>query len=244
MRIVVVADVHSNLEAFEAVLTHAHENGGFDAIWSLGDLVGYGPDPMACIELLQSFEHEAIVGNHDYAAIGTIGVDDFNPQAAAVALWTGQQLSLEARVWIGGLDPELVLEPEFTLVHGSLIDPIWNYLVSSNDAAEHLERQSTPYGFAGHTHLPQLFVATSSGAQGSRIEDGYTMRLDDTRFVANPGSTGQPRDGDPRAGYAVVDTGTDRIDFHRVPYDIAMTQSKMRAARLPDVLWQRLAAGR
>lgn len=244
MRIVVVADVHANLEAFEAVLQHARDNGGVDAIWSLGDLVGYGPDPMPCIDLLQSFEHEAIAGNHDYAAIGAIGVDDFNPHAAAAALWTGQQLSLEARVWIGGLEPEMVLEPAFTLVHGSLIDPIWDYLVYSDSAAEHLTRQTTPYGFVGHTHLPQLFVATSSGAESSSLEDGYTLQLRDARFVANPGSVGQPRDGDPRAAYAVIDTDTERITFHRVAYDIAKTQSKMREAGLPDVLWQRLVSGR
>ena len=244
MRIVVVADVHANLEAFEAVLQHARDNGGIDAIWSLGDLVGYGPDPMACISLLRSFEHSAIAGNHDYAAIGQIGVDVFNPHAAAASLWTAKQLDRKARAWINGLEPEMVLKPAFTLAHGSLSDPIWEYLVYPDSAAVHLMRQTTPYGFVGHTHLPQIFFARTNGAEPLWIKDGYVLQLSADRFVANPGSVGQPRDGDPRAAYAALDTTAESVTFHRVAYDIQKTQTKMRAAGLPDVLWQRLEAGR
>jgi predicted phosphodiesterase len=244
MRIVVVADVHANIEAFEAVLAHARDNGGIDAVWSLGDLVGYGPDPMPCIELLQSFENEAIAGNHDYAAIGAFGIEDFNRHAAAAVRWTARQLSLEARVWLGGLPPELVLEPAFTLVHGSLVDPITDYLIYSDGAAEHLMRQTTPYGLVGHTHLPQVFRQTARDIEAWRPSDGESLELGEAHLVANPGSVGQPRDGDARAAYAVIDTESERLTFHRVAYDIEKTQSKMRAVGLPDALWQRLSAGR
>ena len=131
MRIAVVADVHSNLEAFEAVLQDAHERGGFDAVWSLGDIVGYGPDPGACIRLLQSLPHVAIAGNHDYAATGAIGTEDFNPVAAEAVRWTAAQLTLEEQIWLAALSA-VQIEGEFTLAHGSLTDPVWDYLMSSD----------------------------------------------------------------------------------------------------------------
>ena len=244
MRIAVVADVHSNLEAFTAVLEHAGRDGVIDSIWSLGDLVGYGPDPAACISLLQSHEHEAIIGNHDLAAIGAIGIQDFNPFAAAAARWTKTQLGLPEQVWLGGLPLVSVTAAGFTLTHGSLNDPVWEYLVTSEAALDHLASQTTPYGFVGHTHLPHVFYDGRFAAQSSELEDGSAIALEDLRFVANPGSVGQPRDGDPRAAYALVDTVRRQVGFHRVPYDIATTQTKMRAAGLPAVLWQRLERGR
>ena len=240
MRIAVVADVHSNLEAFEAVLQDARESGGFDVVWSLGDIVGYGPDPGACIQLLLGLPHVAIAGNHDYAATGAIGTEDFNPLAAEAAHWTAAQLTLEEQVWLAALSA-VQIEGEFTLAHGSLIDPVWDYLMSSEAAYEHLMRQTTPYGLVGHSHVPGVFFQTRSGAEAA---DPIDTPLDDQRFVANPGSVGQPRDGDPRAAYSLIDTEARRLVFRRVPYDIAITQAKMRAVGLPQYLLERLSLGR
>jgi len=240
VRIAVVADVHSNLEAFEAVLQDARESGGFDVVWSLGDIVGYGPDPGACIQLLLGLPHVAIAGNHDYAATGAIGTEDFNPLAAEAARWTAAQLTLEEQVWLAALSA-VQIEGEFTLAHGSLIDPVWDYLMSSEAAYEHLMRQTTPYGLVGHSHVPGVFFQTRSGAEAA---DPIDTPLDDQRFVANPGSVGQPRDGDPRAAYSLIDTEARRLVFRRVPYDIAITQAKMRAVGLPQYLLERLSLGR
>jgi len=232
--------VHSNLEAFEAVLQDARESGGFDVVWSLGDIVGYGPDPGACIQLLLGLPHVAIAGNHDYAATGAIGTEDFNPLAAEAARWTAAQLTLEEQVWLAALSA-VQIEGEFTLAHGSLIDPVWDYLMSSEAAYEHLMRQTTPYGLVGHSHVPGVFFQTRSGAEAA---DPIDTPLDDQRFVANPGSVGQPRDGDPRAAYSLIDTEARRLVFRRVPYDIAITQAKMRAVGLPQYLLERLSLGR
>ena len=232
--------MHSNLEAFEAVLQDARESGGFDVVWSLGDIVGYGPDPGACIQLLLGLPHVAIAGNHDYAATGAIGTEDFNPLAAEAARWTAAQLTLEEQVWLAALSA-VQIEGEFTLAHGSLIDPVWDYLMSSEAAYEHLMRQTTPYGLVGHSHVPGVFFQTRSGAEAA---DPIDTPLDDQRFVANPGSVGQPRDGDPRAAYSLIDTEARRLVFRRVPYDIAITQAKMRAVGLPQYLLERLSLGR
>ena len=244
MRAVVIADVHANLEAFQAVLHDSEKRGRIDALWSLGDLVGYGPDPEPCVDLLQSYPYEAIVGNHDLAAVGVIGIEDFNPYAAAAATWTQEKLSAVAKVWMMSLPQIVVNDSGFTLVHGSLVDPIWEYLILSDNAAEHLARQTTPYGLVGHTHMPRVFYDARLDAMSTDIADGATLAIDDLRFVANPGSVGQPRDGDPRAAYAIVDTDENVVSFHRVPYDFAVTQQKMRAAGLPLFLADRLGNGR
>jgi diadenosine tetraphosphatase ApaH/serine/threonine PP2A family protein phosphatase len=240
VKIAVVADVHSNLEAFEAVLEDSRNNGGHDVVWSLGDLVGYGPDPTACIRLLQSQPHVAIAGNHDYAATGAIGTEEFNPLAIEASRWTAAQLTMEDQLWLSGLSA-VQIEGEFTLTHGSLLDPIWDYLASVAGAAAHLKHQTTRYGLVGHTHLPVVFFATRDGAEAA---DAIDTPLDDQRFVANPGSVGQPRDGDPRAAYCLLDTEVRRLQFRRVPYDIEVTQAKMRAVGLPEFLAERLSRGR
>jgi diadenosine tetraphosphatase ApaH/serine/threonine PP2A family protein phosphatase len=243
VRILVVADVHSNLEAFQAVLAAACAGGELDAVWSLGDLVGYGADPHACIETLRSLAHVAIAGNHDLAAIGEVGTEDFNPYAEAAARWTAAQLTGEERDWIAGQARVLVQE-EFTLVHGSLVDPVWEYLVSPSDAAAHLALQTTPYGLIGHSHIRMLYAEDGRGVRSQPPPEEGSIVLDGTRFVANPGGAGQPRDGDPRAAFAILDTEARRIHFHRVDYDIATAQMKIRAAGLPPFLAERLSRGR
>jgi diadenosine tetraphosphatase ApaH/serine/threonine PP2A family protein phosphatase len=236
MRILVVADVHANLAAFTAVIDAA---GSFDVIWSLGDLIGYGPEPRECIELLRRHEHLAIAGNHDLAAVEMIGLEDFNPFAAEAARWTMGQLTEPERAWLRAL-PAVVVEGEFTLAHGSLADPVWDYLTTRGKARDHLALQSTPYSLVGHTHLPVVFFEDE--ARG--LEHGDSLALAGRRFVANPGGVGQPRDGDPRAAFALLDTDAGLIEFRRVEYDIAATQVRMRAAGLPAFLIERLRWGR
>jgi diadenosine tetraphosphatase ApaH/serine/threonine PP2A family protein phosphatase len=243
MRILVVADVHANLAAFETVIAAAEKGGAIDNIWSLGDIVGYGPQPCECIALLRSYDHVAVIGNHDSAAIGAIGLQDFNPIAASAASWTRTTLSGDDVRWLRDL-PQTAIEGEFTLTHGSLRDPIWDYLLSTSLAETHLQRQTTPYGLVGHSHIPIAFFETETGASGVALSDGTTFDLTGESFVANPGGLGQPRDGDPRACYAIVDTDAKRIEFRRIEYDIEKTQEKMRELHLPPYLVDRLARGR
>jgi diadenosine tetraphosphatase ApaH/serine/threonine PP2A family protein phosphatase len=243
MRAIVVADVHANLDALDAVLGDAEALGPLDALWCLGDTVGYGAEPDACIERLRTYRHEAIAGNHDLAAIGAMSTADFNPHAAAAARWTAAHLNDESKAWLSGLPMVLTVAGEFTLVHGSLVDPVWEYLVFPEAALQHLRLQETPYGFVGHSHLPLAYAEGSEGDR-SMLEHEAVLPLEATRFVANPGSVGQPRDGDPRAAYAIVDTDSRLVTFRRVEYDIAAAQRKIRDAGLPEVLAARLSLGR
>ena len=244
MRIAIVSDIHANLPAFEAVLRHAETGGRIDALWCLGDTVGYGPHPNECIALLRSYEHRAVAGNHDLAACGLMGTEDFNDAAATAARWTAEQLSREARAYLRDL-PKIVSEGDFTLVHGSLRWPEWEYLLSGEQAQAQFELQQTPYSIVGHSHLPLVFEEQRGGTPALRpAADGERVALDATRLILNPGGVGQPRDGDPRAGYALYDRGARLVTYHRVEYDIAATQQAMEAAGLPRWLSERLSYGR
>jgi len=243
MRTLVVADVHANLAAFEAVLAHARRGGDIDAVWCLGDLVGYGPQPGECIALLKSMPYVAIAGNHDMAVAGTLSLESFNPTAAEAALWTAQHVSEADLAWLEALPPTHI-EGDYTLLHGTLKDPISEYLVETAEATQHLALQTTLYCFVGHSHLPLTYYEAPMRAVGRALCDGDAIALEGDRLVANPGSVGQPRDSDPRAAYALIDSERGLVSFHRVPYDIAQTQRLMRAAGLPDYLADRLSYGR
>jgi predicted phosphodiesterase len=243
MRILVIADVHANLAAFNAVIEAANAGGGFDKIWCLGDVVGYGAEPGECIDLLNSYENVTIAGNHDLAAVGIIGVEDFNPLAAAAITWTKAQLSEAHQTWLRGL-PQTHVEGDFTLVHGSLRDPVWDYLLSPSLAEVNFRRQQTPYCLVGHSHMPVAFRDVEGPIEGVVLGDGTAFELDGSTFVANPGGLGQPRDGDKRSCYALLDLDAKRLEFHRAEYDVAVSQAKMRAAFLPAHLIERLERGR
>jgi len=244
VRIAIVSDVHANLPAFEAVLRHAESSGPVDSVWSLGDLVGYGPQPNACVELLRRYDHRAVAGNHDLAACGLMGTEEFNEAAATAAHWTAEQLSEDARAFLVSLE-KVEYDRAFTLVHGSLRWPEWEYLLSSEQAQAHLELQQTPYGLVGHSHLPLVFEERVGASPTLRPAiDGERVDLGDQRLILNPGGVGQPRDGDPRAGYAVYDTDARTVTYYRVEYDIAATQQAMEAAGLPRWLSERLSYGR
>jgi len=240
MRSLVLADIHANLQALEAVLADAAASGGFDEVWCLGDIVGYGPQPSECITRLRGLSLSAVAGNHDLAAAGAIGTEAFNPFAAEAVRWNAVRLAAAEKAWLRGL-PQVLTIGDFTLTHGSLVDPVWEYLYTDRAAEAHLARQPTAYGFVGHTHIPLVFF---DAARPLAPAAGEAIELGERRFVANPGGVGQPRDGDPRAAYAVVDSEARRVEFRRTAYDVSTTQSKMREAGLPEFLWRRLAQGR
>ncbi len=247
MRIAILSDVHGNLAALEAVLRHAESQGAIDAFWCLGDAVGYGPQPRECLARLQELDGLMVAGNHDWAGTGKMGTEEFNPDAATAARWTIDRLGAEDRAYLESL-PEVLLQGEFTLVHGTLRRPIWEYLYSHEAAQAHLERQRTPFGLVGHTHIPMLIFErpqSPNGCEMSFLEDGTIVKLTrERKMVINPGSVGQPRDGDPRAAYAILDMEADTVTPHRVEYHIEATQRLLEAARLPHRLIERLALGR
>ena len=244
MRIAIVSDIHANLPAFEAVLRHAEATGRVDALWCLGDTVGYGPHPNECVALLRRYEHRTVGGNHDLAACGRMGTEEFNEAAAEAARWTAEQLTNGTAAYLREL-PLVVTEDDFTLVHGSLRWPEWEYLLSGEQAQAHFELQRTPYGLVGHSHIP--FVCEEHAGAPPTLRpatDGEQVELSDGRLILNPGGVGQPRDGDPRAAYALYDTDARTVTFSRVEYDIAATQQAMEATRLPRWLSERLSQGR
>jgi diadenosine tetraphosphatase ApaH/serine/threonine PP2A family protein phosphatase len=246
MRIAVVSDVHANLAALESVLRHAESEHALDAVWSLGDLVGYGPQPSECLTRLRGFDFLSVAGNHDLAASDVIDTEDFNPAAAAANAWNASQLSEEERGFLRELPRTLELE-RMQLAHGSLRDPVWEYLITIPGALAQFELMAMPFSFVGHTHVPLVFIEGSEAAfdlDYMQPSAGEVVQLGERRLILNPGSVGQPRDGDPRAAYAIYDTEAQTVAFHRVEYDIAATQAVMADAGLPQSLIERLNRGR
>ena len=244
MRIAIVCDIHGNLAAFQAVLRHAEGLGSVDALWCIGDTVGYGPHPNECLALLRAYQHVGVAGNHDLGACGRIDTEDFNEAAAEAIRWTSERLVGSARSYL--LEQPLVANVgDFTLVHGSLRWPEWEYLLSAEQAQAHFELQRTPYSLVGHSHVPFVCQEQEGAPPSLRpLADGERVPLGDVRLILNPGGTGQPRDGDPRAAYALYEDEAAAVTFYRVDYDIAVTQRAMEAAGLPRWLSERLAHGR
>lgn len=233
-----ISDVHANLQALEAVLAAA---GPVDRIWVMGDTAGYGPDPSDVIALLLERRALVVAGNHDLAAATGAGVEMFNPYAAAAVKAHRAWLSSEERDRLAAL-PLTAREPGFTLCHGSLRDPVWEYVTSPSQAAATLERSETPHCCNGHTHIPAVFRLAEGRTRRVAVTADAPLALD-ARMLVNPGSVGQPRDGDPRAAYAVLDTDAGTVTFRRAAYDVVETQRRMRARGLPDLLADRLAIG-
>ena len=242
MRIAVISDVHSNLLALDAVLAQA---GAVDAIWHLGDVVGYGPEPDAVVERLAAVGALGVRGNHDAAAVGGTEIEWFNPDARAAMEWTRGVISDRTRSWLLGL-PERREEADFTLVHGSGRDPTWEYVTSAADARESLGAMATRHGLNGHTHVPVAFLEAGGrigriGPGGSPTDPG--VGLDGGRLLLNPGSVGQPRDGDPRASFLILDTDANTATWQRIAYDFGAVGAAMLAAGLPARLAERLRGG-
>ncbi len=243
MRYAIIADIHANLAAFTAVLEDIGRQGGAEKVWCLGDIVGYGPDPHECIELLRQTDHVCVAGNHDWGAIGKIDTSDFNPDAAAACQWTAQQLSSADKVYLENL-PLTIKEGDFTLVHGSPREPIWEYLISTGIAKENFAYFKSQFCLVGHSHVPLVFSYDENGVcSASRFSPNVKLALGSTRLIINPGGVGQPRDGDPQASYAIYGSETQQIKLYRVPYDIRATQDRMVARGLPLRLVSRLSYG-
>lgn len=237
----IIADIHSNLEAFRAVLRQLP---AVDRIVCAGDIVGYGPNPNECLELLREKNIASVAGNHDKAAIGDLSTQWFNVNARLAIEWTTPQLTLANREHLKSMPLTLELD-DFQLVHGSLRDPLEEYIYNMEEASETIKLMAKPLCFVGHTHRP-LYAGLKSG--GSL--DGRTLGKNDRVFlkyydktVINPGAVGQPRDSDPRASFGILDTDKNEFTLHRVEYDIAAVQQKMRAAKLPEQLIERIVYG-
>jgi len=242
MRYAIVADIHANLAAFRAVLDDLEHRGGADELWCLGDTVGYGPDPQACLELLQKQQHCCVAGNHDWAVVEKVDTANLNPLAATAARWTAARLNAEEKEYLANL-PSAVEKGDFTLVHGSPREPIWEYVNSASIARENLHLFPTRFCLVGHTHVPMIFKEEGDDCTGSRFQPEIKLVLGESRLIINPGGVGQPRDGDPRASYAIYDTDPGVIRIFRIPYDIEATQTRMLQAGLPIHLVTRLNLG-
>jgi len=243
MRYAIIADIHANLAAFMAVLVDIERRGDVEEMWCLGDIVGYGPDPHQCIELLRQTNHVCVVGNHDLAAVGKIDTSEFNPDAAAAVQWTAKQLTPQDVDYIKGL-PLVLEKDDFTLVHGSPREPIWEYVLSISSARENFAYFKSKFCLVAHTHVPLVFRYDKTGSCSfSQLSANKELVLGEERLIINPGAVGQPRDSDPRASYAIYDSKTRKLWLYRVSYDITTTQTRMVEQRLPMRLVARLSHG-
>lgn len=241
MRLLIISDIHANVAALEAVLADAGDE--WEKIWCLGDVIGYGPDPNECVSLLRQQEHISLSGNHDWAVLGKIDINDFNKDARMAIQWAQGALSEESRDFLDALPP-LLQEDPFTLAHGSPRQPVWEYILEQSTAAVNFPLFETPYCLVGHTHVPAMFEQIGHGRAVAR-HPVYNERiaLDDRRLILNPGSVGQPRDADPRAAYALLDTELLEWEYRRVDYPVGQTQERMRQAGLPARLINRIGYG-
>ncbi len=244
MAVLVIADVHANLQALDAVLEDAGE---VDAVWCLGDSVGYGAQPNEVLARLRAVGALCVAGNHEWAALERLDLRTFNPAAAEAARWTAEALSAASHAMLSEL-PERRVEDRCTLVHGSPRDPIWEYILAPWVARENFDFFDTRVCFFGHTHVPAahgLVHPAMPESPTGRVHGDQAIELHPgDRYLLNPGSVGQPRDEDERAAYLLWDPDTRGCQWRRVDYDVEAAQALIRDAGLPDVLWQRLGVGR
>jgi predicted phosphodiesterase len=241
MRIAVLSDIHANLHALEAVLADIDRE-GVDEVWCLGDVVGYGPRPNECVDLVRARADLCLCGNHDLAVLGSLDIAEFSGDAAAAARWTQGEIGDDQAAWLRGLAPSGA-RGEAELFHGSPRDPVWDYVLSEEVARACLEATTASVVLVGHSH-----VALALSLQDGRVVGGLAPAATDTdlasaRWLLNPGSVGQPRDGDPRAAWLLLDTDEWTASWRRVEYPIDEAAKAIEAAGLPAVLANRLYAG-
>jgi predicted phosphodiesterase len=239
VRVAVISDIHGNLHALESVLRSVDAESP-DALWCLGDLVGYGPRPNHCCALVAERADVCLIGNHDLGVLGRIDLEDFSPDAAASARWTAEVLEDEPRHYLESLSPSAVLD-RAELYHASPRDPVWEYVLAPEVAFLSLEATDRPLVLVGHSH-----VALHFGAEELTLalgEDGDEIDLARERWLLNPGSVGQPRDGNPRAAWLLLDFDSQKAVYHRVEYPIEKTQAEIRERGLPEPLALRLESG-
>jgi diadenosine tetraphosphatase ApaH/serine/threonine PP2A family protein phosphatase len=241
MRVAVISDVHGNAHALDAVL-EALDGHGPDAVWCLGDTVGYGARPNECCTIVFERAAVALAGNHDLVVAGVLSMEEFSHDAAAAARWSSERLDERWRAWLSSLEPQSSCEG-LELYHGSPRDPVWEYVLSEHVALASLEETSAPAVLVGHSHVALALGVVDGALVGGLAPAGSTVVFDESRWLLNPGSVGQPRDGDPRAAYLLLDLDERLAEFHRVAYDVAAAQAAIREAGLPEILAARLAVG-
>ncbi len=242
MRVLVMSDIHSNYTALETVIDDA---GIFDAVWCLGDVVGYGPDPNACVELLSEQPNlTCILGNHDVAALGRMPKESFNADARRALEWQERVLSASSMAFLETLPQESIPDEHVTLVHGSPRDPVWEYILNTLSARMNFDAFDTDFCFIGHTHVQSVFYydIPNDRVRLDIPQIGLPVTLK-AKAILNPGSVGQPRDRDPRAAYGLFDTEALTWEPRRVDYDIEAVQARIRESRLPEKHAMRLAEG-
>jgi diadenosine tetraphosphatase ApaH/serine/threonine PP2A family protein phosphatase len=238
VRVAVVSDIHANLAALEAVLA-AVDASATDELWCLGDLVGYGARPNECCALLRERATVCLAGNHDLAVRGTLDLADFSGDAGVAAEWTRGVIDEESLAYLNALETSGTAHG-VALYHGSARDPVWEYVLSDEAAAVTLLLADAQTVLVGHSHVA---LRISSELLGGLAPAGTSVDLAAARWLLNPGSVGQPRDGDPRAAWLALDLDANTATFERVEYDIERTQAEIRAAGLPEILAARLATG-
>jgi diadenosine tetraphosphatase ApaH/serine/threonine PP2A family protein phosphatase len=241
VRVAVISDIHANLHALEAVLA-AIDRESPDRVWCLGDLVGYGPRPNECCRVVAEHADLCLVGNHDLGVLGELSLVEFSLDAAFAARWTQERLDDGARAYLAGLAAAAAVDGA-ELYHGSPRDPVWEYVLSTEAADAALERTSAPVVLVGHTHVALAIARVEDDLTGGLAPEGTSIELAAARWLLNPGSVGQPRDGDPRAAYLALDLDRGTAAFRRVPYPVERTQAELREAGLPEPLAARLAFG-
>ncbi len=242
MRVLVLSDIHANLTAFKAVMDDS--KGDWDYVWCLGDVVGYGPDPNECVDLLRSLPHLCLAGNHDWAALGRLDIRTFNADARRAVTWTAETLRPDNTEYLAALPTTFVIGP-YTLVHGSPREPVWEYILDSLIAALNFPHFETPYCLVGHTHTPVVFEMVNERGDTEVFPPVYKRgrRLNGHRQIINPGSVGQPRDSNPLAAYGILDIDNAVFEHRRVAYNVADVQQRMYAADMPERLIIRLEHG-
>ncbi|HKY11944.1 MAG TPA: metallophosphoesterase family protein [Gaiellaceae bacterium] len=243
MRLAVISDIHANLYALEAVLEEIDRDPP-DEIWCLGDTVGYGPRPNECCELVRERCTRTLVGNHDLVALGSaeVELEDFNPEAGAASVWTSSELSPESRQFLSALEPTATVDG-FELYHGSPRDPVWDYVLDEVAVEDSFTRTEAPVVLVGHSHVATAAVLAGETIEGGVAPADFSAALGAGRWLLNPGSVGQPRDGDPRAAWLRLDLVSGEARFRRIAYPVARTQAEIRERGLPDSLAERLAHG-
>jgi predicted phosphodiesterase len=241
MRVAVISDIHANYHALEAVFA-AIDAEAPDEVWCLGDLVGYGPQPNRCCIAVAGRATICLAGNHDLAVLGTLSIETFTPDAAEAARWSAAQLGDDARSYLAGLLPSL-RRNDAELYHASPRDPVWDYVLTEEAVYDSLALTTAPLVLVGHTHLPLALTLNGNSITGGLAPGGTEVELGDGRWLLNPGSVGQPRDGDPRAAWLLLDLDARRASFRRTEYPIERTQEEILAADLPGALASRLALG-
>lgn len=244
MRYLFISDIHSNFVALQSVLVDAATQ-GFDQLVCLGDITGYGPKPNECVQRLSDFDAVVLAGNHDWGVVGKTDLYIFNGEAREALLWTRDTLTETNLKYIAGLPISTLIGPDILICHGSPREPVWEYVVDEVSARENFDMVQQSLIYVGHSHIPLAFYKSPEGSIKLQLPGwNPTLPTGMGRYIINPGSVGQPRDGDPRASYGILDTDTQEFSFHRAEYAVTITQEQMRAYKLPRRMIERLSVGR